>query len=269
MTALDKHKVPAGLRDGVKAAGRAVMQWNQQVALVTGAARGLGREFVRQLCAAGVRRVCAGVRGESGVWAQEAGGGTEVIALPLEVIDAAQVAEAARRCPDVTLLINNAGVNRTRGLLAASDLEAARQEMEINYFGALSVSRAFAPVLAANGGGTVVNMLSILARVNLPLMGSLCASKAAALSMTQGLRAELAAQGTRVVAVLPGAVDTDMSRDFPPPKADPAEVVAEVLRALSGTADEVYPDPMAQQLAAGLEADAKAVERELAAMLPN
>ena len=88
--------------------------------------------------------------------------------------------------------MNNAGINHHQGVLAATDLEAARAEMETNYFGTLAMCRAFAPVLKANGGGAVINMLSILARVNLPAMGSLCASKAAALSLTQCVRAELA-----------------------------------------------------------------------------
>jgi short-subunit dehydrogenase len=169
----------------------------------------------------------------------------------------------------VTLLINNAGINRSCALLAAPDLQAARAEMETNYFGTLAMCRAFAPVLKANGGGAIVNMLSILGRVNLPLMGSLCASKAAGLSLTQGVRAELAKQGTTVIAVMPGAVDTDMSRDFPPPKMPPREVADAALAALERGHEDVYPGDMAQGVSQGLAADPKAVEKQFAAYLPG
>ena len=129
--------------------------------------------------------------------------------------------------------------------------------------------RAFAPVLKANGGGTIVNMLSILARVNLPLMGSLCASKAATLSMTQGVRAELAAQGTKVIAVMPGAVDTRMTAMLPPPKMKPSEVAAAALKAIDEGTEEIYPGDMAQGVAAGLASDPKAVEKQFAGYLPQ
>jgi len=144
-----------------------------------------------------------------------------------------------------------------------------RRIMETNLYGTLAVSRGFAPVLKANGGGGIINMLSILARVNLPLMGSLCASKAAGLSLCGGLRAELAKQGTPVVAVMPGAVDTDMSRDFPPPKMPPRDVAEAALTALEQGLEEIYPGDMAQGVSQGLAADPKAVEKQFAAYLPG
>jgi NAD(P)-dependent dehydrogenase (short-subunit alcohol dehydrogenase family) len=185
------------------------------VALVTGANR---RSYVAALIERGAKKVYATARRADGVADLAKAHPGKVETLALDITDAASVAAAAKRCGDVTLLINNAGINRLSGLMAASDLAAARAEMETNYFGTLAMCRAFAPVLKGNGGGAIINMLSILSRVNLPLMGSLCASKAAGLSLTWGVRAELAKQGTQVVAVMPGAVDTDMSRDFPPPK---------------------------------------------------
>lgn len=245
------------------------MGLEDQVALVTGTGRGLGREFVCQLAARGISKVYAGARRVHDVAEISAAFPGRVVPLSLDVADGAHVERAGRACTDVTLLINNAGTNAVQGLLASHDTTAARAEMETNYFGLLAMCRAFAPVLAANGGGTIVNILSILARVNLPLMGSLCASKAAALSLTQGLRAELAPQGTRVIGVLPGAIDTDMSRDFPPPKARPADVAGAVLDALDGAVDEIYPDAMAQDLAAKLATDPSAVERQFRAMLPE
>ncbi|KPK28915.1 MAG: short-chain dehydrogenase, partial [Betaproteobacteria bacterium SG8_40] len=169
----------------------------------------------------------------------------------------------------VDLLINNAGINRKKGLIASAVLDDARDEMETNYFGTLSMCRAFAPVLKRNGGGAIVNMLSIIARVSLPAYGSLCASKAAGLLMTQGVRAELAKQRTRVVAVMPGAVDTDMERDFEGPKEDPADVASASLQSLEEGAEEVYPGGMAQSVSQGLAKDPKAVEKEFAAYLPG
>ena len=129
--------------------------------------------------------------------------------------------------------------------------------------------KAFAPVLEANGGGAIVNMLSILSRVNLPAMGSLCASKAAGLSLTQGVRAQLAGQGTLVVGVMPGAVDTRMTAGLDMPKLQPAEVSKEALKAVEDGTEDVYPGDMAQGVAAGLAAEPKGVEKEFAGYLPQ
>ena len=129
--------------------------------------------------------------------------------------------------------------------------------------------RSFAPVLRSNGGGCIVNMLSVLSRVTLPLMGSLCASKAATLRLTQGVRAELAAQNTTVLAVMPGAVDTQMTKDFPPPKMPPKEVAKAVMEAIEAGTEDIYPGDMASGLSQGLTHDPKAVEKELAAFLPS
>jgi NAD(P)-dependent dehydrogenase (short-subunit alcohol dehydrogenase family) len=141
--------------------------------------------------------------------------------------------------------------------------------MEVNYFGTLSMCRAFAPVLQANGGGAIVNMLSILAKMNLPMNASYCASKAAALLMTQGIRAELASQGTLVVGVMPGTVDTQASKHFPPPKVSPEIVAQTALQAVIDEVEDVYPGEQATQMAAQLLQDPKALEKAMAAMLPN
>jgi NAD(P)-dependent dehydrogenase (short-subunit alcohol dehydrogenase family) len=191
-----------------------------------------------------------------------------VVALKLDITDVADIAAAASQCRDVSLLVNNAGINNQAGFIAATDLTAARAEMETNYFGPLTMCRAFAPILGANGGGAIINMLSIVARVNLPMYGSLSASKAAALSLTQGVRAELAKQGTLVVAVMPGAVDTEMERNFPPPKLPPAEAARTALDAVEQGVEEVYPGDMAAGMSQGLASDPKAVEKDLAKYLP-
>jgi NAD(P)-dependent dehydrogenase (short-subunit alcohol dehydrogenase family) len=141
--------------------------------------------------------------------------------------------------------------------------------MDTNYLGTLAMCRAFAPVLKRNGGGAIVNMLSILSRVSMPAYGSLCASKAAALSMTQGVRAELAKQHTLVVGVMPGAVDTDMARGYQGPKDPPLEVANAALDAVEKGLEDVYPGGMAQGVSAGLAKDPKAVEKEFAQYLPG
>lgn len=135
--------------------------------------------------------------------------------------------------------------------------------MRVNYLGTLAVVRAFAPVLRANGGGAIVNLLSILGRVNMPAVGSYSASKAAAYSLTQGIRAELAAQGTLVIGVMPGFVDTDMAARVTQPKITPGEVAGAILEALRTGIEDVYPGPAAE-IAAGLLRNPKAVERSLA-----
>ena len=174
------------------------------------------------------------------------------------------IGTALARLIDVDLVVNNAGVALGARLIGAADLSAARQEMEVNYFGLLRMCRAFAPILAANGGGALINVLSILARVASPAVGSYSASKASALSLTQAVRAELQAQGTRVIGVLPGYVDTDMAQRITAPKIQPIEVVRATLDALKTDQDEVYPGEVAAQIAALLLQNPKAVERQFA-----
>jgi NAD(P)-dependent dehydrogenase (short-subunit alcohol dehydrogenase family) len=229
-----------------------------RVALVSGANRGIGAAFVSGLLAAGAKRVYAAARDPHTLQAL-AQGDVRVVPIALDITDDLSVQAAAARLADVDLLVNNAGVLRGGRLIAAADLAAARQEMEVNYFGLLRMSRAFAPILAANGGGTLINVLSILARMASPAGGSYSASKAAALSLTQAVRAELQAQGTRVIGVLPGYVDTAMAEGVSVPKIQPSAVVRATLEAL--LTDDVYPGEQASQIAAWLQQDPKAVER--------
>ena len=238
------------------------------VALVTGANRGIGRCFVEALLARGAAKVYASARRPERLVDLVERHKGRVVPLKLDITVPADIAAASSQCRDVNLLVNNAGINLQAGLIMAKDLDAARAEMETNYFGPLSMCRAFAPILANNGGGAIINMLSILARVNLPMYGSLSASKAAALSLTQGVRAELAKQGTLVVAVMPGAVDTEMERNFPPPKLPPAEAVRIALDGVEQGLEEVYPGDMASGMSQGLAGDPKAVEKDLAKYLP-
>jgi len=245
------------------------MELKGSVALVTGANRGIGEQFVKALVKAGVDKVYATARDPNLLSPLVESGAGKVEAMKLDITVQAEIKAAADKCKDVNLLINNAGVNFNTPLLNPPNEDNARVEMEVNYFGTLALCRAFAPILGANGGGTIVNMLSILGRVNLPLMGTLCASKAASLSLTQGVRAQLAGQDTTVIGVMPGAVDTDMSKDFPPPKMDPTDVAKEVMEAIEAGTEDVYPGDMAKSVAQGLAADPKSVEKEFAGFLPE
>ena len=240
------------------------MEIGTATALVTGSNRGLGRALARALDAAGARKIYAAARDPAA--ASDLADGKRVFALELDVTDEAQVAAAAVRAGDVDLLINNAGRNFNVPLIASDGIDAAREEIETNYLGTLRMCRAFAPVLAANGGGMIVNVISMLARVSIPAIGSVCGSKAALLLMTAGVRAELARQGTRVMGVLPGPIDTDMT---PGGESSPADVADAILRAVAADEEEIWPGPMAERVREGLLADPKAVEKEFAAYLPE
>jgi short-subunit dehydrogenase len=228
------------------------------IVLITGATGAIAQALIAGLHARGAKKIYAAARDVSGLTASD-----RLVPIKMDVTSDDDVNRAAAQATDVTLLINNAGVNHNTAFLLAADLAIAREEFECNYLAPLRVVRAFAPALIANKGA-VLNMLTILARVNLPLMGSYCASKAAALSLTQGLRAELGAKGVRVAAALPGAVDTRMTAGLPIPKMSPADAATEILDGFEKGEEEIYVGDMARGLAAGLASDPKGVERQLA-----
>jgi uncharacterized protein (TIGR00369 family) len=221
------------------------MELDGAVVLVTGAGRGLGRAFVEELANRGVAKIYAGVRDAS------ASTDPAVVAVQLDVTNAADVERAASECADVTVVINNAGISSGSSLLTGS-IEDVRREFDTNFFGTLAVSRAFAPVLATNGGGALVNVLSVLSWISLPATGAYCATKAAALSLTNSLRIELEPQGTQVLAVHVGYIDTDMAAAVDSPKNDPHSVAATVLDALAGGQSEVLVDELSKGVKASL-----------------
>ena len=237
------------------------------VALVTGTNRGIGAAYIARLQARGAKKIYAATR--DGADVPHAPGAASVESIRLDVTVHPDIEAAARRCADVQLLINNAGINYNTPLIGHPNLRNAEVEMNTNYFGSLNMIRAFAPILKANGGGAIINMLSIVGLVNIHLMGSLGASKSAAMLMTMGVRAELAAQGTQVLGVNPGAVDTRMTANFPGPKAKPTDVVDEVLDALAAGKEDVYPGDMAKDILNAYRADMKAIEKQFAGYLPR
>ncbi|MBT3307637.1 MAG: SDR family oxidoreductase [Alphaproteobacteria bacterium] len=245
------------------------MEIKNSIAFVSGANRGIGRAFVEELLAGGAAKIYASARDTSQLADLCATAPEKIIPVSLDVTKPDMIAAAADSHEDVTLLINNAGIAGFAGLIAADDIDAARGEMETNFFGLLNMTRAFAPTLAKNGGGGIINLGSIASYVNFPVLGSYSASKAAVHSLTQGIRAELAGQGTQVLGVYPGPIDTDMAAGFPMDKTSPNVAVKNIFDALEAGDEDVYPDPMAIELHAGLLGDPKAVEKQVGEMLPE
>ena len=218
------------------------------VVLVTGANRGIGAEFVEQLKVRGAAKIYAAARDASTV---EADG---VEPVELDVTDARQVEAAVRSAGDVQVLINNAGIS-TGTALVTGDVAAIRREMDTNFYGPLLLTRAFAPVLRANGGGVILNVISALSWFTAPGAGAYAASKAAAWMLTDSTRLELASQGTHVVGVHMGLVDTDMARGMDAVKIDPADLARAGLDAIESGAQEVLADDWAKFIKSGLPLD--------------
>ena len=228
------------------------------VVLLTGATGAIAQALIAELKARGAAKIYAAARDVSSLKASDG-----LVPIKMDVTKDDEVAKAIAAAGDVTLLINNAGVNHNTAFLVAPDIAIAREEIEINYLAPLRVTKAFAPVLIKNKGA-VLNLLTILARVNLPFMGSYCASKAAGLSLTQGLRGELTPKGVRVAAALPGAIDTRMTAMLTIPKMSTADAAKEILDGFEAGEEEIYVGEMARGLAQGLAHDPKGVERQLA-----
>ena len=225
------------------------MKIKDSVALVTGANRGLGLAFTQALLAGGARKVYAAARDPASV--KQAG----VVPVRLDVTNAEQVASAAAELGDVTLVINNAGIIRSSGFLGENGVEAVRAELETNFFGPVHVSRAFAPILGRNGGGAIVNVLSALSWVAFPASSTYSASKAAAWAFSNGLRNELRSQGTQVLALHVGYMDTDMVRDVAAPKSKPEDVARQTLEALEAGQSEILADEVSRRIKQNLSAE--------------
>ncbi|MBB4639510.1 SDR family oxidoreductase [Longimicrobium terrae] len=223
------------------------MKISGSVALVTGANRGIGRHFALQLLERGAK-VYATARDPQSVNIP----GVHV--LQLDITDPASVAAAAAQAGDVDLVINNAGISLYQNLVTG-DMDKIRLEMETHFFGTLGVVRAFAPVLKENGGGAILNVLSALSWFSYNGANAYCAAKSAEWSLTNGIRLELAGQGTLVTGLHLGSTDTDMMAGWDGPKNDPADVVRAALDGIEADLLEVLVDDTSRQLKAGLSAD--------------
>ena len=218
------------------------------VVFITGANRGLGLALAQAALKAGAKKVYAGARDPASVTLPG------VIPVKLEVTSAADIAAAVKAAGDVTIVINNAGIERGTAVMAAAAAESLHAEMAVNVYAPLAISHAFAPVLAANGGGAIVNILSALSWVNMARHGTYSISKSAAWSMTNGLRNELAAQKTQVVGVHVGYMETGMTDGIDADKVSPVDVANTVIAAIDAGEDEVLADGTAQYVKANLSA---------------
>ena len=231
------------------------MQIEGKRILVTGASRGLGRALVTAFVEAGAAQVIAGTRKPEDRAALES---ERVTPVQLDVTSDADV-EAVARMGAMDILVNNAGVAGFGNPLTMS-FEALQEEMAVNYLGVVRVTRAVAPGMISKHDGIIVNVATAFAKVNLPIVGTYCATKAALLSLGQALRAYLLDHGVRVITVMPTTIDTDMSRGFDVPKLTKEFVASEILTAIreerhdpaigdeaKGVCEELSKDPLAME----------------------
>ena len=216
----------------------------RSTALVTGANRGFGRHLASELISRGAT-VYAAARNPGTADLP----GAKVVAL--DITDPASVASAAEAASDVTLLINNAGSSTVTDLLTG-DPARIRLEMDTHFFGTLSVIRAFAPKISANGGGSILNILSALSWVSFPRSGAYCAAKSAEWSMTNSLRVQLAEQGIRVAGLHVGYMDTDMTAAVTAPKSDPADIAKIAIDGIEQDLCEIVADDASREIQAAL-----------------
>jgi NAD(P)-dependent dehydrogenase (short-subunit alcohol dehydrogenase family) len=240
------------------------MQIEGSVALVTGANRGIGKAFVETLLERGATKVYAAARDLSTVRDAD----PRLVPVQLDVTDADRVAAVARQLGDVQLVINNAGIARS-GTPLSVKLDAARAELEVNYLSLIATTQAFAPVLATNGGGAFVNVLSVASWVGSPFLSTYGASKSAAWNFTNAARVELKRQGTHVVGVHVGYVDTDLTAALDVDKIAPSVVATAALDAVEAGEPEAVVDDVSRQVKAGLSDDQRTlypqIERDFAA----
>ena len=242
------------------------MQIEGTVALVTGANRGIGRAFADALLERGATKVYAAARDVSTL----RDGDPRLVPVQLDVTDADRVAAVADQLGDVQLVVNNAGIARSRTPLSVR-LDAARAELEVNYLSLIAMTQAFAPALALNGGGAFVNVLSVASWVGSPFLSTYGASKSAAWNFTNAARVELKRQGTQVVGVHVGFVDTDLTATLDVDKIAPAAVAAAALDAVEAGEPEAVVDDVSRQVKAGLSDDQRIlypqIEREFEAVV--
>ena len=240
-----------------------------KVILITGANRGIGKALASKALELGAKKVYATARDESKLAEVKALDSDRVVTLTLDVTNQEQVSAAAQAASDVEIVINNAGMGTGAQLMSDDVVDKSKLEMDANFYGPMRMGVAFAPILKANGGGAIANVLSVAGLVNFPFAPTYSTSKAAGHSLTQGQRAVLAGQNTLVCGIYPGPIDTDMTAGMTVEKGSTEEVAVAVFEGLAQGTEEIFTDNMARGLAQGMKADAKAVEKSIAAQYQN
>lgn len=230
--------------------------------LVTGANRGIGAALVRAFLKHGVGKIYAGARNPASLpdFAD-----ARVVPLKLDITNPSDVTAAAQTASTLDILVNNAGVALSGDILTTSSAELAK-DMDVNYYGTVRVTQAFAPVLEKNGGGIIANVLSVVSLASLPFLGGYSASKAALFSATQASRFGLKSKNIQVVGIYPGPIDTDLAAELTMDKASPADTAEDIVQGLIAGQEEIYPDPTSKQLGALWGANPKGLEQYFASM---
>lgn len=225
------------------------MNIKDSVVFITGANRGLGLQLAKAALAAGAKKVYGAARDPKSVTLPG------VIPVKLDVTNHDEIAAVVSEYKDVEVLVNNAGIVRVGGILGANALALAREEMETNVIGPMLLSKGFAPTLKANGGGAIVNILSVLAWYSQGPTNTYSMSKSAAWALTNGLRIELAGQGTQVLGAHMGYMETDMTAGYDMQKVKPEDVAAQIIAALAAGKEEVLADDLTRQVKLGINAE--------------
>ncbi len=237
------------------------MNLENKIVFVSGANRGIGKATVEALLNAGVKKIYAAARDAGSLAFTDA----RVVPVTLDITKREQIDRAVAQAQDVDLLINNAGALSFAGVVTGTP-EALMHDMAVNYFGTLSMVNGFAPVLEKKGGGAIVNVISVLGLASIAGVGGYSASKAALFSATQAMRAELKAKNIAVIGVFPGPIDTDMAREFAFEKTTPTEAARNIVAGIAAGQEDIFPDPMSQQVSQIWAKDPKALEQQFASM---
>ena len=234
---------------------------HNKVVFVTGANRGIGKAIVEALLKHDVKKVYAAARDINSLKFSDA----RVVPVQLDVTKRDQIQKAASLAGDTQVLINNAGALAFASIVTGKTDDIVN-DMQVNYFGTVSMVQAFVPVLEKNGGGSIANFSSVIGLAPMAGVGGYCASKAAVFSATQAMRAELKAKHINVHCVFPGPIDTDMSKGFTIPKTGAAVTAENIIAGIAAGVEDIFPDPMSEQVGQLWSRDPKALERQFASM---
>ena len=237
------------------------MNFENQTILVTGANRGIGKAIVEALLKHKVKKVYAAARDIKSLNF----GDPRVVPVALDITKREQIEKAAALASDTQVLINNAGALKFATIVAGK-AEDLISDMQVNYFGTISMVQAFAPILEKNGGGAIANVSSVIGLAPMTALGGYSASKAALFSATQAMRAELKSKKITIHGIFPGPIDTDMSKEFTMPKTSAAVTAENILAGIADGEEDIFPDPMSQQVGALWLQDPKGLERKFASM---